>query len=185
MEWTKNILDIASTRARAHTLAGLTCLLALAPGTTRANDAAEFAAQTEDLKADVQKGRSPRPAELNAFGCRGVGGAVFAGRYQAIDVFADINAVVAGDNVPARVYGRLAAGLLPEMLSAAFVEWKLKLNDNDMLVMNGNTLRPDGSALAVRLKMRFVRGVQVTATITTNVATTGESTSESILCTVR
>jgi hypothetical protein len=74
---------------------------------------------------------------------------------------------------------------LPELLSAAYVEWKLKLNANNMLVLVGNALRPDGSALAVRLKMPFQRGVVVNATITTAVATTGESTSEQIVCMIR
>jgi hypothetical protein len=140
---------------------------------------------------DCDEPKKPRPgaavpAKLNAFGCVGAEGAPFAGRYQSIDVFADVSSLAPGRrSTDAKVFGKLAPGLLPPMLSAALVEWTLAWEQSDdTMLLYGLALRPDGAELLVRLRLPKLAGVH-NATIRTKNMTTGESTSEPIVCTVR
>lgn len=171
--------------AAAH----LAFALAVPPSARAEEEDATSEVAADDLASDAMRGAAkakPKPAQLNAFGCEGINQAPFAGRYQSIDVFADLAALHPRKaKLPANVYGRLAPGLLPPMLSAALVEWSVAYEQtDDSFLLFGVAVRPDGAELLTRLRLPRAPGVYQ-AVIRTTILATGASTQEKIVCTVR
>jgi len=129
---------------------------------------------------------SAEPAQLNTFGCEGVGGATFAGRYLSIAVFADAAALTARrPNTEALVFGTLLPNPLPTALSSALVYWTLSLETSDnTLLLHGIAVRPDGVQLLVRLRVPRTAGVYESVIRTDDVAA-GTGSQETIICTIR
>lgn len=166
---------------RHAAFASITSLsLLIGTSSPKAQDAQAASLKDKDRRNDVQ------PAELNAFGCLGVNGAAFAGRYESIDVFAALATLSARrSSTQALVFGKLVPGPFPSMLSAALVEWTASFEPSDgSFLLHGFALHPDGAKLLVRLRLPRRPGVY-NATIRTDNLASGESLSEAIVCTVR
>jgi hypothetical protein len=167
--------------------AHLALALAVPPSARAQEEDVTSEVVADDLASDAIRGAvKPQPAQLNAFGCEGVNQAVFAGRYKSIDVFVDLAALQPRRaKLPAKVFGKLAPGLFPAMLSAALVEWSVayEQTDNSFLLF-GVAVRPDGSELLTRLRLPRAPGVY-NAVIRTTILDTGVTTKEKIVCTVR
>ncbi len=154
------------------------------------NDASDASARSDGKDASDGDGvgvmfRTPVHARLNAFGCEAADHTVFAGRYSAIHVYADV-ALLGPQRrrVPAQVAGRLSVGL-PELLSGALITWDVAwIAEDNSLLLYGRALTPLGEVVVARLPLPRSPGVHA-ATINTTNMTTGAITNDAVSCAVR